>query len=640
MKRLNLKNTFLHPGSYTPRWVIFLLDIGSTIVSITLSFIIFFNFGPIPVGYPLPNLSLMILAIVCIRGLTFLVFRPHANIIRYTNIEDAGRIAVVVLSGSLIIMLLNITSYLWYTPALLIPISVITLDFLITIFLMNGLRLLVKSLYHHIHHTASQKGTIVIYGADEYGIITKQTLERDAGNRYRVVAFFDNQAADAGKKMENLNIHHLDELPGFLEEFCPDRLILAKKDIRHRERKQVIEDCLDYGTKIMSVPDFHSWVNGSLSFNQIKQIEIEDLLERDPIVLDKRGIRQQLAGNTILITGAAGSIGSEICRQLIDYGPKKLILLDQAETPLYDLELELQEKFHFSNYQIIIGDISHEKSMEQVFETYRPSVVYHAAAYKHVPMMESHPAEAVRANISGTRIIAGKAHAYATRQFVMISTDKAVKPTNVMGATKRIAELYIRAMNEQSSTQFVTTRFGNVLGSSGSVIVRFKKQIEQGGPITITHPEITRYFMTLSEACQLVLEAGSMAKGGEIYLFDMGDAQRIIDLARKMVRISGLEPEKDIPIVYTGLRPGEKLHEELVNDGETPQPTHHSKIMIVREDKGGYGQIHQDINQLEALCRTGKNAHIIDQMQQMIPEYSTHRYREEKEGFINVNPED
>jgi len=629
----------LLPQSYTPRWVIFLLDLSSALVSITLSLMIIFNFDQVPKEYPLPDLNLVILGVTLIRAATFLLFRSDASIIRFTNIEDTGRIALVVLCGSLMLMVINLISYLFVSPALLLPFSVVTLDFLITIFLMSGLRLLIKSIYTKQYLATHKKPEVIIYGADEYGIITKQTLERDAGSHYRVTAFFDNQLAHIGKKIENLNIHHLDDLRRFLSQYHPEKLIIAKKNIFHKERKKVIEDCLDYGTKVMSVPDFHAWVNGSLSYNQIKKIEIEDLLERDPIVLDEGSIKKQIRDNTVLITGAAGSIGSEISRQIIRFHPKKLILLDQAETPLYDLELELKEDFDFQDYKIIIGDISDEKRMDAIFKEYRPAIVYHAAAYKHVPMMEAHPAEAVRTNITGTRITAEKANAYEAEQFVMISTDKAVKPTNVMGATKRIAELYIRALNETSSTQFVTTRFGNVLGSSGSVIPRFKKQIEAGGPLTITHPEITRYFMTLSEACQLVLEAGSMAKGGEIYLFDMGESLRILDLARKMIRISGLEPDKDILVVYTGLRPGEKLYEELVNDWETPQPTHHNKIMIVKELGSSTDQIRQHLSQLEELCASGDGKEIIEMMKKMVPEYNNNPYKKEKEGFMNTNPE-
>ena len=353
-------------------------------------------------------------------------------------------------------------------------------------------------------------------------------------------------------------------------------------------------------------------------------------MNRSPIVLDEARIKHQVRNAVILVTGAAGSIGSELTRQLIRFGPRKLILLDQAETPLYDLEISLQEDFQFTDYQIVVGDITDESRMKQIFSSHRPDIVYHAAAYKHVPMMETNPSQAVSTNITGTRILAEQAEAFRTRQFVLISTDKAVNPTNVMGASKRIAEIYIRNLNEYSRTCFVTTRFGNVLGSSGSVIPRFKKQIEQGGPLTITHPQMTRFFMTLSEACQLVLEAGSMARGGEIYLFDMGESIQITELARKMIRISGLEPDKDIAIRYTGLRPGEKIHEELLNDRERPLPTHHEKIMIVKEEHPSSNQVKQDIAELEQISYTTRLEDITAKMKQMVPEFQSTQIMQEK----------
>ncbi len=630
MKHIHSIKALLFPRNYTPGWVIFLLDLAIVMVSITLSQLIRYNFDLPHTDRLYHQLELIIPVVLGVRAATFLIFRSHAGIIRYTNAEDTQRIALVVLTGSMALGLVNIGTFTLMDRIFLIPFSVLTIDFLITTFAMSASRLIIKSLYHQLYHSPGKKPGVVIYGADEYGIITKQTLERDAGSRYRVIAFFDNDPSKSGKNLENLKINHLRHLSGFLQAYQPQKLILAKKNLHYQERKQVIETCLDYKTNILSIPDIHSWINGDLSFNQIKNIEIEDLMNRSPIVLDEARIKHQVRNAVILVTGAAGSIGSELTRQLIRFGPRKLILLDQAETPLYDLEISLQEDFQFTDYQIVVGDITDESRMKQIFSSHRPDIVYHAAAYKHVPMMETNPSQAVSTNITGTRILAEQAEAFRTRQFVLISTDKAVNPTNVMGASKRIAEIYIRNLNEYSRTCFVTTRFGNVLGSSGSVIPRFKKQIEQGGPLTITHPQMTRFFMTLSEACQLVLEAGSMARGGEIYLFDMGESIQITELARKMIRISGLEPDKDIAIRYTGLRPGEKIHEELLNDRERPLPTHHEKIMIVKEEHPSSNQVKQDIAELEQISYTTRLEDITAKMKQMVPEFQSTQIMQEK----------
>jgi FlaA1/EpsC-like NDP-sugar epimerase len=359
------------------------------------------------------------------------------------------------------------------------------------------------------------------------------------------------------------------------------------------------------------------------AFNQIKEIKIEDLLERPPIVLDVNKIKKKILNKTVLVTGAAGSIGSEIVRQIINFNPAKIVLFDQAESPLYDMELDLQEKFHFYNFEIVIGNIADEYRVKMLFEEYKPSIVYHAAAYKHVPMMENNPTEALRTNIIGTKIIADVSNKYKVEQFVMVSTDKAVNPTNVMGASKRIAEIYIQAFNQISYTNFITTRFGNVLGSNGSVILRFKKQIDKGGPVTVTHPEITRYFMTIPEACQLVLEAGAISKGKEIFIFDMGKSVKILDLAKKMIKLSGLTIGKDIQVKYTGLRPGEKLYEELLNDLENTIPTYHSKIMIAKVRDYDFDEVCEKFTELIKLKEDHNNKDIVLKMKEIVPEFKS-----------------
>ena len=378
-----------------------------------------------------------------------------------------------------------------------------------------------------------------------------------------------------------------------------------------------------YNTKVLNVPPVTNWINGELSFKQIKKVQIEELLEREPIQLDKEDIQLQLTGKVILVTGAAGSIGSEIVRQLIRFHPKNIILLDQAESPLYDMEMELHDKYKLQPYEIVMGDIRNKERMENVFRTFHPQIVFHSAAYKHVPMMENNPSESILTNVLGTKTIADLSVEYKVEKFVMVSTDKAVNPTNVMGASKRIAEIYTQSLNKTSATKFITTRFGNVLGSSGSVIPRFRQQIESGGPVTITDPEITRYFMTIPEACQLVLEAGTMGKGGEIFIFDMGDSVKIYDLAVKMIKLSGLVLDKDIRIVYTGLRPGEKLYEELLADHENTLPTHHNQILIAKVKEYDFDSVSNSINDLITLFDKQDNNSIVKKMKELVPEYKS-----------------
>ena len=347
------------------------------------------------------------------------------------------------------------------------------------------------------------------------------------------------------------------------------------------------------------------------------------MLGREPIKLDNEKIKKQLSNKVVLVTGAAGSIGSEIVRQIVRFSPKKVILLDQAESPLYEIELELLEKTINCEIEVVMGDIRNKDRMDNMFRTFLPEVIYHAAAYKHVPMMENNPSEAILTNVLGTKNMADLSVKYNVKEFVMVSTDKAVNPTNVMGASKRIAEIYIQSINKTSNTRFITTRFGNVLGSNGSVIPRFKKQIDKGGPITITHPEITRYFMTIPEACQLVLEAGAMGQGGEIFIFDMGKSVKIVDLAKKMIRLSGLTIDRDIQIIYTGLRPGEKLYEELLNDQENTLPTHHSQIMIAKVMEYNLEEVSEKINQLVAMFDEQNNEKIVSKMKEIVPEFKS-----------------
>ena len=606
----------------TPRWIVFTLDMAICTFSLVLALLLRFNFS-----VPENELDLFMRALpwlLAVRATSFFLAKTYQGIIRYTSSKDAQRIFIVVTLGSCAFALINLgTFFLSKEPFFLIPYSIIIIDFLATTFIMISTRLMVKALYFELKNPNRDKRSVIIFGAGESGIITKRTLDRDAGTKYKVLAFIDDAPGKAGKKLEGVTIYPFEKLEELLKNNNVAHVVISVQSLNPKRKQDIVDLCLDYNSKVLNVPPVSTWINGELSFKQIKKIRIEDLLERDPIKLNEENIRKQISGKSVLITGAAGSIGSEMVRQIMRFNPGKLILLDQAESPLYDTEMELNDKHQFRNFEVVIGDIRNSERMENLFRTFRPQLVYHAAAYKHVPMMENNPSEAVRTNVLGTKVIADLSVKYNVEKFVMVSTDKAVNPTNVMGASKRIAEIYTQSLSTTSSTRFVTTRFGNVLGSNGSVIPRFKQQIESGGPITITHPEITRYFMTIPEACQLVLEAGAMGKGGEIFIFDMGQSVKIVDLAKKMIQLSGLTLGKDIQIVYTGLRPGEKLYEELLNDSENTVPTHHSQIMIARVDECDFATISNNISGLISLFDKQDNKAIVSKMKEIVPEFKS-----------------
>ncbi len=423
-----------------------------------------------------------------------------------------------------------------------------------------------------------------------------------------------------GTRLEGVSIYHSSKLENLIKDEGVTLLIIAIQKPDEDKRKLVVEIGLKNNIKIQKVPSPRSWINGEFSTKQIGKINIEDLLGRNPIVLDEKKIAEDLNGNVVLVTGAAGSIGSGLVQQIAQYEPEKIILLDQAESPLYDLQNELYTTYPNLNFEVVIGDIRSYERMERMFSHFRPDYVYHAAAYKHVPLMENNPSEAVLTNVKGSRNLVDLARKYKVKKFVMISTDKAVNPTNVMGASKRIAEIYAQAANETSETKFITTRFGNVLGSNGSVIPLFQRQIESGGPVTVTDERITRYFMTIPEACQLVLEAGTMGEGGEIFVFDMGESVKIIDLAKKMIQLSGLEVGKDIEIKVTGLRPGEKLYEELLAAEENTLPTHHPQILKAKVRVEGEEQM-EKIDTLIKLFESQNNEDMVRKMKEIVPEY-------------------
>ena len=490
-----------------PRWIVFLIDVIVCLFSIVLAYLLRFNFAAIP-QTELDTFTGVFPFVIGVRALSFIFSRTYKGIVRYTSSKDAQRIFIVTTLGSFFFALSNLVTYYFITTTFIVPYSILIIEYMTTTFLMISLRLMFKSIYLEWKNPSRTKTSVIIFGAGESGIITKRTLDRDAGMKYKVLAFIDDNPKRWGSKLEGITIYGSDKLEELLQDGNVAHLIISVQNIPAKRKEEIVEACLRYKTKILNVPPVSSWINGELSFKQIKKIRIEDMLERDPINIDMSTISKQTVDKVILVTGAAGSIGSEIVRQISKFNPKKIILVDSAESPLYEMEIELKNIFHLRSFEIIIADIRNKERMESIFSKYTPQVVYHAAAYKHVPMMEEHPLEAIHTNVLGTKIISDLSVRHGVEKFVMVSTDKAVNPTNVMGASKRIAEMYVQSLNgvqnsefriqnENTKTKFITTRFGNVLGSNGSVMQLFRQQIEKGGPITLTHPDIARFFMTI-----------------------------------------------------------------------------------------------------------------------------------------------
>jgi FlaA1/EpsC-like NDP-sugar epimerase len=605
-----------------PRWTILLIDTLICAFSLTLAYVIRFDFKTIP-EYEARLMPYVFFIVLAIRFISFAISRTYKGVVRYTSSRDTIRIFAVIVSGSLILFVCNIISLHYVLGYYFISHAVIVIDALVTLFLMISSRLAVKALYFESRNPGREKMNVIIYGAGEGGIITKRTLDRDAAIKYRVVGFIDDDARKQNKSVEGVFVFGPERLPELISGNEVEFVVISIQHISPKKKNEITDICISNNVRVLNVPPVSKWINGELSFNQLRSIRIEDLLERDPIVLDTELIGSQLKGKVVLITGAAGSIGSELARQCVKFGPKKLYLLDQAETPLYDLELEFHEEGLGNLSEVVIGDVRNMERMKKVFDTFHPQIVFHAAAYKHVPMMENNPSESILTNVLGTRNCADLSHSSGVERFVFVSTDKAVNPTNVMGASKRIAEIYIQSLGKRSKTKFITTRFGNVLGSNGSVIPRFRRQLEQGGPITITHPEITRYFMTIPEASQLVLEAAGMGSGGEIFVFDMGPSIKIVDLARKMIQLSGMQENKDIRIVYTGLRPGEKLYEELLANSENTLPTHHKQILIGKVREYEYEEVKSIVDELIVSFDTQNNELIVQRMKDLVPEFKS-----------------
>lgn len=606
-----------------PRWLVFLIDSATVFISFLIAYMLRYNFDMS--GIEISTVYRQSVIVLGVYASFILIFKSYAGMIRHTTIRDTYKIIIANFSALFVLFIVTILSRKYGWSSLLnIPLSILLIHTGAVTILLFFFRVFVKVFYEFASYSSKEHKNVLIYGSGEMGILVKRLIEGDPKDQYRLKGFIDDDKKIQGKKVDGYHVFSRQILTkDFIESEEIKVFIIAISTIAPSKKKEVIESMMGFGCEILDTPSFDTWMNGHLEVKNLKKVKFEDLLGRDPITLDLEKIQGGLLGKTILVTGGAGSIGSEIARQLTRFNTKQLILVDQAETPSFYLGEELKDKFSNCNFRIIIGDVTRAADMEEIFRKYKPEVVFHAAAYKHVPLMEVHPHQAFRVNVGGTKIISDLSIKYNAEKFVIISSDKAVNPTNVMGATKKICELLVHAQSKRKgiTTQFITTRFGNVLGSNGSVIPLFNKQISEGGPVTITHPDITRFFMTIPEACQLVLEAGFMGNGGEIYVFDMGEPVRVLDVAMNLIRLSGFEPHKDIKIKFVGLRPGEKLYEELFADDEPMMPTHHPKISIAQIADNDFERVTSHIEKILASLNKLSETKVIEEMQKIVPGY-------------------
>ncbi len=620
-----MANFFKHylSARVLPIWIILFFDTAILVFSVILSFILRFN-----IPYLLDNSSYVaktIVAVVFFNVILFKVFRTYSNVLRFSSFVDIGRLCIAVTFGYSFVVALEYISRIALDESYF-QTSVIIIAYVISCFIMITSRITIKTVFEIASRSQKGSDNIFIYGAKEAGVNIAKSIRVGMKEDFRLRGFIADESELVGKMIMGSKVYpNNEDLLRVLVEKDIKSVIVSPAKIEKLQDLNLTDLFLDNNIRLLTAPPISDWGNKTLSTADIKEIQIEDLLQRDPIEVDLKKIASHLEGKRVMITGAAGSIGSEIMRQVVQFNPYSITLIDQAETPLHDIRLELQDKWRNVVSETIVADITNETRMDDIFNTYRPQYIFHAAAYKHVPMMEDNVSESVQVNVRGTKVIADLAVKYNVAKFVMISTDKAVNPSNVMGCSKRIAEIYVQSLARKlakegnKSVSFITTRFGNVLGSNGSVIPRFKAQIQKGGPVTVTHKDIIRYFMTIPEACRLVLEAGSMGHGGEIYIFDMGQPVKIYDLAKRMISLSGCGNR--VKIVFTGLRHGEKLYEELLNVKELTKPTYHEKIMIANVREYDYDEVNKKLTNLYDLSFSYDQMKIVKMMKEIVPEF-------------------
>lgn len=622
MVRLLLKK---YHNRFLSRWTVFVIDLFISSLAFVLATGVRFNFSIVPIRENLQLNDSAFLLVIYAMGI--LIVGSHKGILRHTSLEDVTN---VVKSSSLsffILIGLSLLRYLTFGKPVL-PTSIIIGHYTFSMVGLVGLRLAAKGIYMAGTRQRSSLVNILIFGAGSNGLLTKNALKQEQRGRFRIIGFTDDNSNQWNKSLQDVKVYPPEKALNkeWLKENEIDQLVIAIENLDSKRKQEITDAAIAAGVEVKIVPPYQKWIDGSITVNQLKKVRIEDLLQRNKIELDRQNVHDNVDGKVVMVTGAAGSIGSEIARQLSYYNLKALILVDHAESPLYDIEQELKEKSRSQSTIAPICELASVKDryrMNLLFEKYKPQLIFHAAAYKHVPIIENAPYEGVYVNVIGTRIVADLAVAHGAEKFVMVSTDKAVNPTNVMGATKRLAELYTQSLNGVGPTRFIATRFGNVLGSNGSVVPLFRKQIEAGGPITVTHKDITRYFMTIPEACNLVLEAGAMGDGGEVFVFDMGEPVRIYDMAEKMLRLSGLVPNQDIEIKITGLRPGEKLYEELLVSSENTLPTHHPKILKAQVLSLGHEEMRGYLDELAEIMIDGDILQMVKKIKAVVPEYKS-----------------
>lgn len=616
-------------NKYASKWLVLCFDVLLVCISFVLAYSIRFN---ISFNFNMESFIWQLPLVFVVALLSFLAVGSYKGIIRHTGTRDAFNVflGVTIFTASMIFIILVNQLFKIY-PEFTIPKSILLIHYLLCVFTLIFSRYVFKAFYEVVSTEIGVIKNVLIFGAGEAGIITYGALNRDRNNNYAVLGFIDDDPNKINKKIDRIRIYDSKNIDKkFIKKYDIAEVIISTQKLKAGRLLEITDKLLQLKVAIKIVPPLTTWIDGNLQANQIKQVNIDDLLDRKQILIDNPIVKKEVNDKVILVTGAAGSIGSEISRQLASYTLKHLILVDQAESDLYDLQQELFQN-GMTDFVALVADVRDKKRMREIFKEYRPEKVFHAAAYKHVPLMEDSPYEAVKVNVLGTKNIADLAIKYKVNRFVMVSTDKAVNPTNVMGATKRVAEMYISCVSKhQEVTKFTTTRFGNVLGSNGSVIPLFKKQIEHGGPLTVTHKEITRYFMTIPEACRLVLEAGTMGVGGEIYIFDMGKSVKIYEMAKRMISLSGLKYPEDIDIKITGLRPGEKLFEELLAAGENTVKTYHEKIMIAKTQQMNTTEILELIQELAVKKNKLTNIEIVKMLKEMVPEFLSNNSKFEK----------